>query len=55
MDIPNPVVRPTVNAIGALLPIHKGLVNVAFCDGHVESMSDSPDNLVRDYEYQDIK
>jgi len=40
---------------GALLPIHKGLINVTFCDGHTESISSDPDNVCSNYEWADIK
>jgi prepilin-type N-terminal cleavage/methylation domain-containing protein/prepilin-type processing-associated H-X9-DG protein len=50
-----PVVRPSPTGVGAIMPIHLGLVNVTFCDGHTEQVSDDPDNTVRDnYEWQDI-
>ena len=34
---------------------HSGGNNVSFCDGHVDAISDSTENLVRDYEYQNIQ
>jgi prepilin-type N-terminal cleavage/methylation domain-containing protein/prepilin-type processing-associated H-X9-DG protein len=42
-------------AFGAIPAIHKGLVNITFCDGHTESISNAPDNLCRDYDWEDIK
>ena len=37
--VPVPVLRPTAGALGALLPIHNGIVNVTFCDGHTEQLT----------------
>ncbi len=60
--IPNvPVFRPTVNSMGAIIPIHPGVVNVVFCDGHSQqvfadpgSYSDDPDQYCGSYDWQDI-
>jgi prepilin-type processing-associated H-X9-DG protein len=40
---------------GAIVPIHKGLVNITFCDGHTESVSDDPSNTCNQYDWDDIK
>ena len=52
---PNPVVRttpdpnsvgPNSNNVGAIVPIHTGIVNITFCDGHTEGVADDPDNVI---------
>jgi prepilin-type processing-associated H-X9-DG protein len=44
----NPIVRrpPPPNSPGAIIPIHTGVINVTFCDGHCEQISDDPDNVI---------
>jgi len=39
---------------GALLPIHSGVVNVTFCDGHTEQVPDDPDITCGNYDCSDI-
>jgi prepilin-type processing-associated H-X9-DG protein len=48
-DTAVPVVRS--GSSGALMPIHSGVVNVTFCDGHTEQMSDDPDTTCDKYDY----
>jgi prepilin-type processing-associated H-X9-DG protein len=38
----------TIGAANVLPPIHAGIVNVAFCDGHVDSLSNDTDCSVYD-------
>jgi prepilin-type N-terminal cleavage/methylation domain-containing protein/prepilin-type processing-associated H-X9-DG protein len=55
---PNPLIKTAhydIQAPGAILPIHNGLVNVTFCDGHTESLASDSTNVCGNYEYQDIK
>jgi prepilin-type N-terminal cleavage/methylation domain-containing protein/prepilin-type processing-associated H-X9-DG protein len=52
--IPTPVVRPAPAGLGALLPIHVGLVNVTFCDGHTDQVADGPDTTCSSYDWADI-
>jgi prepilin-type N-terminal cleavage/methylation domain-containing protein/prepilin-type processing-associated H-X9-DG protein len=40
---------------GAVVPVHNGLLNVAFCDGHVETLTDTADNICRAFDWEDIK
>jgi prepilin-type N-terminal cleavage/methylation domain-containing protein/prepilin-type processing-associated H-X9-DG protein len=49
-----PVVRPTATGIGAIVPIHSNLVNMTFCDGHTEQMSDDAEVVCGNYDYEDI-
>jgi prepilin-type N-terminal cleavage/methylation domain-containing protein/prepilin-type processing-associated H-X9-DG protein len=56
----NPVVatrNPSSGVIktGAIVPIHNGLLNVTFCDGHTESISNDPDDTCDKYDWADIK
>jgi len=39
---------------GTLLPIHGGLVNVTFCDGHTEQLTDDPDTTCDKYDCTDL-
>jgi prepilin-type N-terminal cleavage/methylation domain-containing protein/prepilin-type processing-associated H-X9-DG protein len=54
----NPVVKSPLNSknfgIGALLPIHSGVVNITFCDGSTQQVADDPDNLCGNYDWQNI-
>jgi prepilin-type processing-associated H-X9-DG protein len=52
--IPNPVIRPVPGGRGALLPIHSGVVNVTFCDGHTEQVSDDPDTTCDKYDWTNL-
>jgi prepilin-type processing-associated H-X9-DG protein len=40
--------------IGALLPIHSGVVNITFCDGSTQQVADDPDNICNNYDWQNI-
>lgn len=40
---------------GAIVPIHSGLVNVFFCDGHAESLNNDPDTTCNNFDCTDIK
>ncbi len=39
---------------GVLLPIHTGIVNITFCDGHTEGVADDPTNVCGNYDWSDI-
>jgi prepilin-type processing-associated H-X9-DG protein/prepilin-type N-terminal cleavage/methylation domain-containing protein len=49
-SLPNPVIRTTPSSIGAIVPIHGGVVNITFCDGHVEQVFDAPDSTCNNYD-----
>ena len=60
----NPILRQAPkNSAGAIIPIHGHVVNMTFCDGHCEQMSDDAENVVAsvqngvvspNYDYDDI-
>ena len=48
----NPVIRSPAGS-GELLPIHAGVVNITFCDGHTDQVSDDTDTC-SNYDCTDI-
>lgn len=44
-----------VKAGGTIVPIHVGLINVFFCDGHAESLNNDPDSTCDKYDNSPIK
>jgi prepilin-type processing-associated H-X9-DG protein len=48
------VVRPTASSVGAIVPIHSGIMNVTFCDGHCEQVAADPDVVCTNYDCTDI-
>ncbi len=48
------IVNPNANAsLGYLVPIHNGLINVTFCDGHTEGLTDDPETIYNKYDVND--
>jgi prepilin-type N-terminal cleavage/methylation domain-containing protein/prepilin-type processing-associated H-X9-DG protein len=41
-----PMVKSTPTGTGAIVPIHTGLVNITFCDGHTEQVAEGSENLI---------
>ena len=39
---------------GDLVPIHAGVVNITFCDGHTDQVADDPDNVCGNYDWAEI-
>jgi prepilin-type N-terminal cleavage/methylation domain-containing protein/prepilin-type processing-associated H-X9-DG protein len=56
--LPNPVVgtrNPSTGVMrGALVPIHAGVINVTFCDGHTDGIANDPENVCGNYDCTDI-
>jgi prepilin-type processing-associated H-X9-DG protein len=49
-----PVAKSTPAAIGAIVPIHTGVVNITFCDGHTEQIPADSETVCGNYEWQNI-
>ncbi len=48
------VVNPAATAAdGYLVPIHNGIINVTFCDGHTEGLTDDPETIYNKYDCND--
>lgn len=50
------IVNPQADAsLGYLVPIHNGIINVTFCDGHTEGLTDDPETIYNKYDCNDPK